>query len=396
MRVAIDCTHYLAPGGIRVYIANLLPALASAGRGEEWILYFRGLAAPGDDLPLAAGTGVRVAREALPRRAIDRLQNWLGWPRVERWTGPLDVFHGTHFHVPPARKARRVLTVHDCAYLRHPEYYANRRLNDYGYRFLLGHSLARAERVIASSHSTRRDLLELFALDEKRVWVVPFGADPAFRPLAPEERAPVVTRLGLDRPYVVYPAGSIDLRKNIERTLRAFAAAFPTRADRPLLVVTGVGTLPESDARLARELDLEGELRCLRVRYPDELRAILSGAEWGMYTSLYEGFGIPPLEMMACGIAVLASNAASIPEVTGEAALLVDPRSHDEIAAGMRSLHFDERRRAELVRKGRERVAAPELSWERAARQMLAAYRDDESAFRAESRPAVREAMHAR
>ena len=389
MRIALDCSHYLIPGGIRNRTANLLAAMATIAPENEYLLYFRRLSRPTEFPALPAGTRSRVVFAQVPRRLLSFCENRLGWPPVEYWTGAIDAFHGTHFVVPAARAARLVLTVHDVTYLRHPAFYADRKGNDYGYHYLLTHSLRRAHRVIAISQATRRDLIALCDVAPERIWVIPSGADPRLRRLPAAEYEPVLDRLGIQRPYVVYPVGTIDIRKNLAAALEAYARALPDRAERPLLVLTGVGDLPADITQLAERLGLTEHLRPLRVSYPDELTALMSGALWGMYLSLYEGFGLPPLEAMACGMPLVVSNVSSIPEVVGDAALLVDPHNVEEMAGAMARLHTDESLRRDLADRGARRAAAPAFSWERAARQTLAAYRDDEEAYRAEEQPNV-------
>ncbi|MEE8141767.1 MAG: glycosyltransferase family 1 protein, partial [Planctomycetota bacterium] len=266
-------------------------------------------------------------------------------------------------------------------YLRHPEVYSDRKWNDYGYRTLLGHALRRADQIVALSDSTRRDLAELCDVDEQRVWVIPHGLDERFHSVPEQEQETVLQRLQLKQPFVLYPMGTLDLRKNLERTLQGFAAAFPNSSDRPHLVLTGVGAMPSEFQEVVQRLDLEKHLRLETVRYPDELATLMSAAMWGMYTTLYEGFGLPPLEAMACGLPMLVSSATSCPEVVGDAALLVDPYEVDSISQGMRRLHEDGKLRKDLSQRGLQRAHSPAFRWSRAARQTHAAYRGDSEAF---------------
>jgi glycosyltransferase involved in cell wall biosynthesis len=388
LRIAIDCSHHAIPGGIRTHIANLVHALAVVAPEHEYLFFSRMLTAPSSPLPvLPEGTRGRIIFARAPRRFVAFLENRLGWPPVEYWTGPIDIFHGIHFSLPVARAARLVLTVHDVAYLRHPEFYAEKKWNEYGYRYLLGHSIARAQAIIAISRTTKRDLVELCGVDPDRIWVIASGVDPRFRRLSEEEREPALRDLGIDRPFVIYPVGTIDLRKNLERTLDAFARAFPAPADRPLLVLTGVGNLPAPLQALAEKRGLAAHVLTLHVGSLTTLAVLLSAARWGMYLSLYEGFGQPPLEAMACGLPLVVSNVSSIPEVAGDAALSVDPCDIDAIAAAMRRLENDDSLRAELSARGLKRATSPAFSWERTARQVMAVYRDDPQAYRAEPQP---------
>ena len=385
MRIAIDCSHHLIPGGVRTVIENLLTAMVLREPGNEYLLHYRRLRIPDDPIPLPPDARVRKILVRAPRRLLSFLENTFGLPPVELWTGALDVFHGTHFILPPSRRSRRILTVHDAAYLRNPALYGDPRYGEYNYRYLLPNALRRADLVLASSDSTRRDLIEFFHLKEDAVWVSHLGTDPRFAPVGTDQKAPVLGRLGIGRPYVLYPVGTMELRKNLGRTLEAFAAAFPQRADRPLLVFTGVGGDLVRLMEDASRLGLDGDLAVHRVKYPDDLAALMSGALWGMYLSLYEGFGLPVLESMACGLPMVVSKASSLPEVAGGDAVLVDPDSTEEIAAAMRMLQEDEALRRDLSARGRRRATSHAFSWDRAARQTLAAYRGDRKAFDAVS-----------
>lgn len=387
MRIAFDCSHHLIAGGVRSYIQNLLHAVTVAAPEAEYLLHYRCPQDPTELPTLRDGASQKVVHTRVSRRLLSRLENSFAWPRIERWTGPIDVFHSPHFWLPVSRRARLVLSVHDVAYLKHPEYYSNSRLNDYGYGYLLSHSLRRADAVVVPCEHTRNDLRELLDVDDERIWVVPFGADPRFVPASESEQQRVQAELGVDRPYALYPVGTIDVRKNVGRTLRAFAQAFPRPSDRPLLLITGVGDPGDDIRQSLAELHLEGDVRIEDVASVEDLSVLMSGALWGLYPSLYEGFGLPALETLGCGMPLIASNVTSVPEVVGDAALLVDPRDLTQITEAMRNLHEDESLRNQLSQRGLARASGPAYSWERAARQTLAVYRDDRSLYAREAQP---------
>lgn len=375
MRLAFDCSHHSVLGGVRVYIQNLLTAWVEAEPEHELILHYRTRRRPTEIPTLPGVTPSALVHCGLPRKWLSRLENLLNWPAIETWTGDVDVFHSPHFWLPPTRRARRVLSVHDVAYLKHPEYYANRELNDYGYRYLLPRSLARADAVIVPCEHTRRDLIELLGVPDELIWIVPFGSDPRFAAAGEDEKELVRERYGLrNRRVVAYPAGTFDVRKNIPRVLRAFAQAFPSPSNRPLLFISGVGAPPADVERSLEELHLQDDVRIAQLNYPNELVALLSLASWGLYPSLYEGFGIPALEMLQCGLPLIAGAVSSIPEVVGDAAWLVDPHSVTQLTEAMRGLHSDDALRSDLGVRGKARAESAAWTWERAARQTHSVY----------------------
>ena len=387
MRIAIDGSHWAIPGGIRSYLENLLPALVAAEDEIDLRVMMRGgTASAADTLPPEV-TPVPVP---WPRRVLDRLENHVGWPTAETFTGAVDAVLGVHFSLPRARRSvPSVLIVHDVAYLRRPDLYDDPSGNDYGYGYLLRNSIRRADRVIAISHATKSDLLAVTDCDPDKVWVVASGVDHRFGPVSDEARAAERRKVGLEGEFAIYPVGTITPRKNIERTLSAFSCAFPDPATRPALLLTGPGELPPTIGQLIEALGLSASVRVRSVGYPDDLRALYGAATFGVYPSLYEGFGLPPLEAMACGLPMLVADATSCPEVVGEAALLCDPESVDSIAVGMRTLFGDSIVRRDLIAAGHERVTDPAFGWDRVARQTLAVLRDDRAAHAAETDPLV-------
>ncbi|MEM7165419.1 MAG: glycosyltransferase family 1 protein [Planctomycetota bacterium] len=387
MRIAFDCSHQLFAGGVRVYLENLLYYLTAAAPDEEYILHYRVPHALPQPPRVAEGVTPKTVHCRRSRRLLSALENRLGWPKIEKWTGDIDIFHSPHFWLPVTRGARQVLSVHDVAYLKHPEYYGNPELNDYGYKYLLRHSLDRADAVIVPCQHTKDDLVDLCGADPGQIWIVPFGSDCRFAPASEDDQRRAREHYQIDRPYVLFPVGTFEIRKNIPRTLQAFAKAFPYRNERPLLFMTGVGAVPREVRDTIVSLRLEKDVCIDKVGYPGELCALMTGARWGMYPSLYEGFGLPPLEAMGCGLPMLVGNTSSQPEVAGDAAILVNPHDVNDMAAAMRRLHDDGTLREEYGERGRRRARSEGWSWSRAARQTLAVYRNDRQAHQREENP---------
>ena len=366
LRISLDAYHATqAHGGIARYIRALLPALAAASASDSFVLFtnqFRQLSPSWDP----GHPNVRLYDLRIPRRLMQACWDYLAWPPVETFIGSLDIFHGTHFVLPAVRRAKCVLTVHDLTYLRHPEYFGNRELNERGYRKELPRALARVDAVIAVSRHTRDDLAELLNYPEGRIRVIHLGVEPHFFVSRDAERlAAVKSRYRLDGPYLVFSVGTPEPRKNLLRTV---AAARRASARMPLVLIG------QQDAiRATLENDVRGVV--LTGPVPDaDLPWVLHGAELALYPSLYEGFGLPAVEAMAAGVPLITSNRSALPEVVEKAAVLVDPESEDDMEEAIRELLEDGDRRQQLIELGRAR--ARELSWNVTAQRVLEVYRE--------------------
>lgn len=374
MRVAIEATVLrFRPMGVGHYLRGLVDALVAQG-GATYLLHVWGW---GDRGPVLArwdgAVGWRATR--LPVRLADLLHLRLGLP-VDAWAGWPEVYHVPDAFGPPTRRARLVLTVHDLIPWILPEILpAASTAHPMHARYLryAPAALRRAAAVIAVSESTRRDLLERFAVPPERVAVVPYGVAAQFRPLEPAERAPVLARYGLgDEPYLLF-VGRIELRKNVGRVLEAFARLRRQGLPHRLVLVGSAGRGEPVAAFYRRAEALGPAVVMLDYVAHDDLPALYSGAAVFVWPSLYEGFGLPPLEALACGAPVVAADVAALPEVVGDAGLLVDPTSVEAIAAAVERLLSNAALRATLRARGLER--ARRFTWAAAARATLEVYR---------------------
>jgi len=296
------------------------------------------------------------------------------WLLPNRRAGRLDVCHWSEDAFLLVPGTAHVVTVHDTIVLRHPRWQS--RVNAKHRARKLRLAARFATRIIADSESTRRDTIELLGVAPERIDVIPLAAGPAYQPPADHaaQRA-VLARYGVrEQDYILY-VGAIEPRKNVVRLATAFKAAVersPELTTR-LVLAGGRGGLAGAIDRGLEALDLGGRL-LMPGRVPQEdLPALLNGARAVAYVSLYEGFGLPPLEAMACGAPVVASNTSSIPEVVGDAGLLVDPYSVDEIATALHRVLTDDALRDDLAARGPRR--ARRFSWTRTAELTLDTYR---------------------
>ena len=324
-----------------------------------YALTFRGRGGLAAQVP----TGVRAASRPMAARLLRALWRRTDHPVIERWTGPVDVAHGTNFVAPPARAAATVVTVHDLTPVRFPELSTP---DTRQYPGLLARALRRGAFVHTPSAAVAAEVVELLGVPAERVVAVHHGVPPV------AAGDPVVGRRLAGAERYVLALGTIEPRKDLPSLLAAFDAVAAALPDLRLVVAgpDGWGTSAFEDA-LARTAHRGRVVRLGWVEDP-ERGALLHGAWAYAYPSLYEGFGFPPLEAMAAGVPVVATTAGALPEVLGDAARMVEPGDVDALAAALLRLD-DAGERTALVQRGHRRVAA--FSWDDCAAGLVALYR---------------------
>jgi glycosyltransferase involved in cell wall biosynthesis len=347
--------------GNETYVVHLSEALGRLG-GYNYNLY--------TPLPGAIPVELRLTH-TISVRPFPNVPSFVRIPLVYPFLARRDrlgLLHMTYM-APPILTCPLVLSVHDVSYKLYPRYFSPR------VRFLLnllvGPSVRRAARVLAISESARRDIIRFYKPDPDRVIVAPLAAAPHFMPQPEDEIARVRYIHDLPAQYML-AVGNKQPRKNLRRLVRAFASI---AADYPNIALVIAGQSGWRGSQVEAEVERLGLAE--RVRFTgympdDDLPALYAGATLFCYPSLYEGFGLPPLEAMACGAPTITSNTSSLPEVVGEAAITVSPTSTAEIACAMRLLLADDARRHEYSRRGMERAAL--FSWDRTARLTRDAY----------------------
>jgi glycosyltransferase involved in cell wall biosynthesis len=354
--------------GIGTYIRQLLEAIARRPEGAEY--RFRVYLRRGDH-ELLSGLPDRFERvaEESPGYSAAELTRF-AW---RLWRDRLDLFHATHYVLPPLPRGRAVATIHDIIHLLYPQYLPNRAAHFYA-RFMIRRALSRADRIITVSYNSKRDLVDYFGVPAARIEVIYNGVSRRFRPdVTPEERARVARKYGLPAPYLLF-LGSEKPHKNLQGVVRAFAEA---RRLAPLPHVLALaGPPPESPARLEAliaALDLRDHVVRPGLVADEDLPGLLAGADALLYPTLYEGFGLPVVEAMACGTPVLTSSTSALEEIAAGYAYLVDPMDVDAVARGIVALATDEVLRADFRELGRKR--ALDFSWDKAAEKTLEVYR---------------------
>ena len=355
MRVAVTLEQlwHRVPGGTATAILGMVGALDARDDLDVVGVSAWHPSAPRD----AFRAPVRIRPLPLPRLALYESWHRLRRPDVQRATGRVDVIHATTSAIPP-RSRPLVVTIHDLAFLDRPDHFTARGLR----LFHRGLELTRAEAdiVLVPSEATRADCISA-GVDRERVRVVPWGVAP--RSLTDEEIESTVRRFGLEPPFILW-TGTLEPRKNVARLLEAFAQ-LDGRATLALAGPEGWGSVVVSDDTRVRRLGFVA---------PRDLSALYAAADVFVYPSLKEGFGLPVLEAMAHGAAVVTSRRTSMEEITSDAAVLVDPMDTGSIAEGMRSVLEDDVLRTRLGEAARARAGV--FTWARTAESVAEAYRD--------------------
>jgi glycosyltransferase involved in cell wall biosynthesis len=365
MRVAID-TRKLHDFGIGTYIRNLLRQLARIDRDTEYVLLCREA-----DMGIAAqlGPNFRSVREPSPNYSF-REQIHVPW--VLRRERP-DVYHAPHYVLPAAVRCRSVVTIHDCIHLMFPQYLPNRAAYAYA-RASMWAAARRSSRILTVSEASKRDILDLFNVRPEKIVVVYNAIDEHFSAAPSDEHvARIRERFQLDHKFVLY-VGNIKPHKNLVRLIEAFSQLRRTHDDLKLLIIGDeISKLPAL-RRAVHSHKLHKYVRFLGYLKDDTLAVLYRLASVFVFPSLYEGFGLPAVEAMASGTPVVTSNVSSLPEVTGDAAVLVDPYDVESIGNGIRRVLDDPQFAEELRLKGLKR--AREFSWARSVEKTRRVYRE--------------------
>ncbi len=382
LRVGINATPLLAPlTGIGNYVVRLGAALAALGDADLHSFYGWRWRHEAPTVPAGNAVAARVDA-AMPRlrervgpfvpwrREIRQVQQRLGFARGLR-RHAIGIYHEPNY-VPICYDVPVAVTIHDLSWLRYPETHPRDRI-----RWLergMPRAVEHAAAIIVDSEFVRQEVVTSLGVDPKRVHAVHLGVAPDFHPRGAALTRAVLQPLDLVHGEYLLSVGTIEPRKNVRHVLAAYARLPEKLRERHPLVIAG--------ARGWRAADLEKDLRALasrgRIRFlghvPDaELPSLYAGAAAFVFASRYEGFGLPPLEAMACGVPVLVSDRASLPEIAGGAAGMLDPEQPAETARAIEALLVDPDARAALARRGVERASV--FTWETCARATLDVYR---------------------
>ncbi|MCD6518750.1 MAG: glycosyltransferase family 4 protein [Anaerolineae bacterium] len=365
MRIGIDARMvYYRRAGISRYTLQLVEALARCDSNDEFVILqsFKSKEPIIDRPNFTQRRLLTPSHHRLEQLTLSLEVSLLG----------LDVLHSPDFIPPFYRNCRSVITVHDLVFILYPHFLTKDAARYYGQ---IDQAVRRTDAIIAVSQATKRDLMRLLGVPEHRIKVIYEAASPYFRPLKkPDLKQRVRGRFGIRTEFILF-VGTIEPRKNIPTLLRAFRRLLDDyRLDVQLVLAGAKGWLYDEVFQLVEELDLSKDVLFLGRVTTEELLWLYNVAQVLVTPSIYEGFGLPPLEAMACGTPVIASNVSSFPEVVADAGLLIDPNNVEELTVAIWRVLDDSELRESLIEKGLKRASF--FSWEKAAQETLALYHD--------------------
>lgn len=364
MRIALDARllHY-RKAGIGQYILRLLEGLDGLAPPED-VLILRSRKQMDADLPPTRFSSVPLWTP--PHNRFEQFGL-----RVELSRLQLDLLHSPDFIPLFRRHFRSVITVHDLAFLLYPHLLTRESAHYYGQ---IDQAVRSADHIIAVSETTKRDVIRLLGAPEEHVTVIPEAVNPIYRPLNDDDAVESVRlRYQLPERYAIF-VGTIEPRKNLPTLMRAIRRLKDQHHTELVLAVVGqLGWLYDEVMRVHEELKLQEMVRFLGRVSDEDLVALYNGASVLAYPSHYEGFGLPPLEAMACGTPVVVSNTSALPEVVGDAGLLVSPEDDEGLTVALLRVLSDPELRDALIRRGLQRASAFTITG--MAEKTLALYR---------------------
>ncbi len=376
MIISVDI-RFLARGvqsGVEEYTLNLLPRLFSLGKSVKFKLFYNALRKKKLNYSWLGLPNVELCQFSIPNRFLQATSFFLNAPKIDKLVGEADVFFSPHFILAPvSKKCKKVVTFHDLSFEYYPEFFSFQRK--------VWHALMkpkfqaeRADKIIAVSQSTKDDLINLYGIEPERIEVVYSGIGEEFGEVGKAEMERVAKKYNLFTPYrtssgagpkkfILY-FGTIEPRKNITGIIKAFELL---KSDVKLVIAGSPGWLYKDIYKIAKNSLRQKDIIFAGSIEKEDKPALYNLAEVFVYPSFFEGFGFPPLEAMACGTPTIVSNTTSLPEIAGEAALMVDPYNINEIAIAMKKVLTNEGLRRQM--KDRGLALAKKFSWENCAEE---------------------------
>jgi glycosyltransferase involved in cell wall biosynthesis len=369
MRICINASpavHHIA--GLGRYTQELMAALLDIDSENEYVAFYNRPSEARVDPPLDRLPHLTTNLDTKPWRMSALVAHFARIPQ-DRLFPAIDLFHATDHLLPRLTRAKSVFTLHDLVFRFYP--HTHKPLNRWFLTLTMPRFLRAADAVIAVSESTKRDAIQAYGIDEAKITVIYEGVSDHFRRVSPEAIVAVRHKYSLPDEFIL-SLGTIEPRKNLTSLLEAYHTLRNEGSPLGLVIVGKKGWLYSGFFNRMHELGLEHDVVFPGFVPDEDLPALYSTADLFVFPSLYEGFGLPVLEALACGTPVVASNASSLPEVAGEAALLVDPSSVEALVRAVKDVLGNRELREDLRERGPKQAAR--FNWQRAARDTLAVY----------------------
>jgi glycosyltransferase involved in cell wall biosynthesis len=369
MRICVNASpavHHIA--GLGRYTQELMAALLDVDSENEYVAFYNRPSEALVEPPLDRLPHLTTNLDTKPWRMSALVAHFTRISQDRMFRG-IDLFHATDHLLPRLVRAKSVFTLHDLVFRFYP--HTHKPLNRWFLTLMMPRFLRAADAVIAVSESSKKDAVRIYGIDEAKITVIYEGVSPHFRGASPEAISAVRHKYGLPDEFIL-SLGTIEPRKNLTALLEAYHHLRNDGSSLGLVIVGKKGWLYSGFFNRMRELGLENNIVFPGFVPDEDLPALYSAAALFVFPSLYEGFGLPVLEALACGAPVIASNASSLPEVAGEAALLVDPSSVEALVRAAREALSNGRLREHLQERGPKQAA--KFNWQRAARETLAVY----------------------
>jgi len=376
MRIGIDASLLLRErSGIAQYIHHLISALGRIDSHNQYILGFMSGKREQLTIPSYGYSNFSSSTVAVSSRQM-QIATGLGRWRLPARCYPfdgVDIVHWPNYLLLPGVNGKQVITICDLTFLMFPDQHPWFRAK--GLAWAVKRSVAEANAVMVISECTKRDVVKHLGVPESKIHVTYCGTSSRFQPISSEQRCPVLKKYQLPTDGYLLYVGNIEPRKNLVRLVEAYALLKKqTTCQFPLILAGGAGWKNDGVHKRIEDMALADAIRLIGYVPDEDLPAVMSGATLFLYPSLYEGFGLPPLEAMACGTPVVASNTSSLPEVVGDAALTVDPYDVEGLTKAMEQLLTDQELQNEMRTRGLARAKL--FSWERTARETLKVYEE--------------------
>ena len=378
MRITIDISPLVTSNrtGIPNYIFNLCINLPLVDKQNEYVLFansyghYQSLKQAVDEILVGNYQNISAKISRTPGTILKLMWKHVHVPSAERLAGKIDIFHASTI-IPPLKSAKLVVTIHALSAIKFKRFFKKETV-----RYFVGYCknvMPKADVIITDSNSSKNDILEYFTIDEDRVQVIPLAANDNYKPILDKKAVnDIKRRYGINGEYILF-VGTLEPRKNVANLVRAYSL-LPDYIKRDhLLVICGKkGWYYEDIFKAVKELNMEDRVVFTNYVPDEDIPLLMNGAKAFVYPSFYEGFGLPLLEAMACGTPVISSNISSIPEVVGDAGILVNPTDVEELSDAIQRVLGNDQLRAHLSKRGLKQ--ASKFSWQKTAEKTVEIY----------------------